>query len=57
MPNLFYKLDENSHCKRQNFAEILNEVHFGRKKIIVTRSGKPIVILISTRDLKEKTGK
>ena len=37
---------------RQNFAEILNEVHFGRKKILITRSGKPLVILISTRDIK-----
>jgi len=35
---------------RQNFAELLNEVHFGRKKIIITRSGKPLVILVSTRD-------
>jgi len=39
---------------RQNFAEILNEVHFGRKKIIITRSGKPLVVLISTRVYKEK---
>lgn len=35
---------------RQNFAEILNEVHFGRKKIIITRSGKPLIVLISTKD-------
>lgn len=34
---------------RQNFAEILNEVHFGKKKILITRSGKPLVILISTK--------
>ncbi|MEK7617096.1 MAG: type II toxin-antitoxin system Phd/YefM family antitoxin [Patescibacteria group bacterium] len=39
---------------RQNFAEILNEVHFGRKKITVTRSGKPLVILISTKEYKIK---
>lgn len=39
---------------RQNFAEVLNEVHFGRKKILITRSGKPLVVLISTRDFKEK---
>lgn len=37
---------------RQNFAEILNEVHFGRKKIVITRSGKPLIVLISTRDYK-----
>lgn len=39
---------------RQNFAEVLNEVHFGRKKILITRSGKPLVVLISTRDFKLK---
>lgn len=39
---------------RQNFAEILNEVHFGRKKIVITRSGKPLVVLISTKDYKLK---
>ncbi|MBI2012224.1 type II toxin-antitoxin system Phd/YefM family antitoxin [Candidatus Daviesbacteria bacterium] len=39
---------------RQNFAEVLNEVHFGRKNILITRSGKPLVVLISTRDLKQK---
>jgi len=35
---------------RQNFSEILNEVHFGRKKIIITRSGKPLVVIISTKE-------
>ena len=35
---------------RQNFAEILNEVHFGRKKILITRSGKPLIVLVSTKD-------
>lgn len=39
---------------RQNFAEVLNEVHFGRKKIMITRSGKPLVILVSTRDYQDK---
>jgi len=39
---------------RQNFAEVLNEVHFGRKKIIITRSGKPLVVLISIRDFKSE---
>ena len=38
---------------RQNFSEILNEVHFGRKKILITRSGKPLVVLVSSRDYKE----
>jgi len=35
---------------RQNFADILNEVHFGRKKITITRSGKPLVVLVSIKD-------
>lgn len=35
---------------RQNFAELLNEVHFGRKKIVITRSRKPMVMLISTKE-------
>lgn len=42
---------------RQHFADILNEVHFGRKKILITRSGKPLVILISSRDYGEKEKK
>lgn len=40
---------------RQNFAEVLNEVHFGRKKILITRSGKPLVVLISTKDYQNKS--
>ncbi len=35
---------------RQNFAEVLNEVHYGRKRILITKSGKPMVILISTKE-------
>lgn len=35
---------------RQNFAEIINEVHFGRKKILITKSGKPMVVLTSTKN-------
>jgi len=42
---------------RQNFAELLNEVHFGRKKILITRSGKPLVVLISTKDYQGKSKK
>lgn len=38
---------------RQNFAEILNEVYYGRKKILITRSGKPLVILTSIKDTKK----
>lgn len=39
---------------RQNFAEVLNEVYFGRKKILITRSGKPLVVLVSTKDYQNK---
>lgn len=35
---------------RQNFAEVINEVYFGRKKILITKSGKPMVVLTSTKD-------
>ncbi len=35
---------------RQNFAEILNEVYFGKKKILITRSGKPLIVLTSIKD-------
>lgn len=36
---------------RQNFAEILNEVHYGKKKILITRSGKPLIVLSSVKDI------
>lgn len=39
---------------RQNFAEIINEVHFGKKKIMITKSGKPMVILTSTKEQQKK---
>ena len=39
---------------RQNFAQILNEVHFAKKKILITKSGKPMVILISTQEKQAK---
>ena len=35
---------------RQHFAELLNEVHFGHKKILLTRSGKPLVMLVNIKD-------
>lgn len=35
---------------RQNFAEILNEAHYGNKRILITRSGKPLVILTSVKE-------
>lgn len=42
---------------RRNFADVLNEVHFGRKRILITRSGKPLVVLISIKDYEEKIAK
>ncbi|MBI2621169.1 MAG: type II toxin-antitoxin system Phd/YefM family antitoxin [Candidatus Levybacteria bacterium] len=34
---------------RQNFSEIINEVFYGNKKVLITRSGKPVVILTSAK--------
>ncbi len=42
---------------RQNFADVLNEVYYGRKKVLITRSGRPVVILSSARNLEERTKK
>ncbi|MBI4098304.1 MAG: type II toxin-antitoxin system Phd/YefM family antitoxin [Candidatus Levybacteria bacterium] len=39
---------------RQNFSEILNEVYYGDKKVLITRSGKPIVILTSAKPQRKK---
>lgn len=38
---------------RQNFAELLNEVYYGRKKVLITKSGKPMVVMVSVQE-KEK---
>lgn len=42
---------------RQNFAEVLNEVHFGKRKILITRSGRPLVVLISSKEFQDKKKK
>ncbi len=43
---------------RQNFAEILNEVYYGHKKILISRSNKPLVVLSSVKGYQEnKKGK
>ncbi len=34
---------------RQNFSEIINEVYFGQKQIIISKSGKPMVVLTSIK--------
>ncbi|MCL5675967.1 MAG: type II toxin-antitoxin system Phd/YefM family antitoxin [Patescibacteria group bacterium] len=39
---------------RQNFAEILNEVYFGHQKIVITRSGKPLVVITSIKETKKE---
>ena len=38
---------------RQNFAEIVDEVHYTGKSIQITKSGKPMVVLISTKKFNE----
>ncbi len=35
---------------RKNFSDLLHEVHFGRKKVIITKSGKPFVIITSAKE-------
>lgn len=40
---------------RQNFAELINEVYFGKKKIIVTRSGKPVIVLSRVEEMEKKS--
>ena len=42
---------------RQNFSELLNEAYFGSKKILITRSGKPLVILVSVKNQQNKKPK
>lgn len=42
---------------RQNFSELLNEVSFGNKKILITRSGKPLVIMVSAKEQYDKKEK
>lgn len=39
---------------RQNFAEVLNEVYYGDKQIIITKSGKPMVTLTSIKKTAKK---
>ena len=38
---------------RANFSDVLNEVHFSRKKVLITRSGKPQVVLISFKEYQD----
>jgi len=42
---------------RANFSDLLNEVHFGKRQIVITRSGKPFVILTSTKSSNVKREK
>lgn len=35
---------------RQNFAEIINEAFYGKKKIVITRSGKPVVVVMKVEE-------
>ncbi len=40
---------------RQNFAEVLNEVYYGNRKILITKSGKPTVFVVSAKQQPSKT--
>lgn len=42
---------------RQHFADVINEVHFGLKDILITRSGKPVVIITSSKKYSPKKSK
>ena len=37
---------------RENFAELLNQVAYGKERVVVTRRGKQIAALIPMDDLK-----
>jgi len=39
---------------RENFSEILNEVTYGQKKILITRNGKSQAMLVGIKDLNPK---
>lgn len=36
---------------RSRFAEALNRAHYGKERVVITRSGKPLAALISFEDL------
>lgn len=38
---------------RQNFSEVISEVHYSGKKVLITKSGKPMVVLVSTKENQE----
>lgn len=42
---------------RQHFADVINEVHFGLKDILITRSGKPVVVITSSKKFASKNVK
>lgn len=42
---------------RQNFADIIDEVHYTGIPVTITKSGKPVVILTSTKFPPRKKGK
>ncbi len=37
---------------RENFSELINQAAYGKKRIVLTRRGKPLVAVISIEDLK-----
>ena len=36
---------------RQNFSETVNQVAYGKERVLVTRHGKPLVALVPIEDL------
>lgn len=36
---------------RENFSELINQAAYGKKRIVLTRRGKPLVAVISMEDL------
>lgn len=39
---------------RQNFSEVLNEVYYGGEEILISRSGKPLVVLVNIKKYQNK---
>lgn len=39
---------------RQNFSELLNKAFYANETILITRSGKPVVIMTKAKKLQKK---
>lgn len=36
---------------RENFSEVINQAAYGNEKVVLTRRGKPLVAMISVKEL------